>query len=61
MDVTFLGAGGNDVNAFIYRVSATNPVNLIDNEKEHLPVDNAYRFVLWRDANKDGVFQQSEN
>ena len=60
VDVTFLGAGGNDVNAFIYRVSATNPVNLIDNEKEHLPVDNAYRFVLWRDANKDGVFQQSE-
>ena len=60
VDVTFLGAGGNDVNAVIYRVSATNPVNLIDNEKEHLPVDNAYRFVLWRDANKDGVFQQSE-
>lgn len=60
VDVTFLGAGGNDVNAFIYRVSASNPVNLIDNEKEHLPVDNAYRFVLWRDANKDGVFQQSE-
>ncbi|EJZ1812925.1 intimin-like inverse autotransporter SinH [Escherichia coli] len=60
VDVTFLGAGGNDVNAFIYRVSATNPVNLIGNEKEHLPVDNAYRFVLWRDANKDGVFQQSE-
>ncbi|TKT85203.1 intimin-like inverse autotransporter SinH [Escherichia sp. MR] len=60
VDVTFLGAGGNDVNAFIYCVSATNPVNLIDNEKEHLPVDNAYRFVLWRDANKDGVFQQSE-
>ncbi|EFC1526638.1 TPA: intimin-like inverse autotransporter SinH [Escherichia coli] len=60
VDVTFLGAGENDVNAFIYRISATNPVNLIDNEKEHLPVDNAYRFVLWRDANKDGVFQQSE-
>lgn len=60
VDVTFLGAGGNDVNAFIYRVSTTNPVNLIGNEKEHLPVDNAYRFVLWRDANKDGVFQQSE-
>ncbi len=60
VDVTFLGAGGNDVNAFIYRVSATKPVNLIDNDKEHLPVDNAYRFVLWRDANKDGVFQQSE-
>ncbi|EJL1873980.1 intimin-like inverse autotransporter SinH, partial [Escherichia coli] len=60
VDVTFLGAGGNDVNAFIYRVSATNPINLIGNEKEHLPVDNAYRFVLWRDVNKDGVFQQSE-
>ncbi|TGB76208.1 intimin-like inverse autotransporter SinH [Escherichia sp. E4702] len=60
VDVTFLGAGGNDVNAFIYRVSATNPVNLIGNEKEHLPVDNAYRFVLWRDVNNDGVFQQSE-
>lgn len=60
VDVTFLGAGENDVNAFIYRISATNPVNLIDNEKEHLPVNNAYRFVLWRDANKDGVFQQSE-
>ncbi|HAH0864890.1 TPA: intimin-like inverse autotransporter protein SinH [Escherichia coli] len=60
VNVTFLGAGGNDVNAFIYRVSATNPVNLIGNEKEHLPVDNAYRFVLWRDANNDGVFQQSE-
>lgn len=60
VDVTFIGAAPGGVNAFIYRVGATKPVNLIGNDKEHLPVDSTYRFVLWRDANSDGVFQQSE-
>ena len=34
-------------------------MNLIGN-KEPLPLNSSYRFVLWRDANKDGVFQLSE-
>ena len=59
VDVTFLGSDIGGLNAFIYRISATNPVNLIGN-KDPLPLNNTYRFVLWRDANKDGIFQQSE-
>ncbi len=60
VDVTFLGSEIGGLNAFIYRVGADKPVNLIGNDKEPLPLDSTYRFVLWRDANKDGVFQQSE-
>jgi adhesin/invasin len=60
VDVTFLGSDIGGLNAFIYRVGAEKPVNLIGNEKRPLPLNNSYRFVLWRDANKDGVFQQSE-
>ncbi len=59
VDVTFLGSDIGGLNAFIYRIGATNPVNLIGN-KDPLPLNNTYRFVLWRDANKDGIFQQSE-
>ncbi|EIE3135713.1 intimin-like inverse autotransporter SinH [Escherichia coli] len=59
VDVTFLGSDIGGLNAFIYRVGAAKPVNLIGN-KEPLPLNSSYRFVLWRDANKDGVFQLSE-
>ncbi|HCT5722760.1 TPA: intimin-like inverse autotransporter SinH [Escherichia coli] len=59
VDVTFLGADIGGLNAFIYRVGAAKSVNLIGN-KEPLPLNSRYRFVLWRDANKDGVFQLSE-
>ncbi|MCJ8727169.1 intimin-like inverse autotransporter protein SinH, partial [Escherichia coli] len=60
VDVTFLGAEIGGLNAFIYRVGAANPSNLIGKDKEPLPLNNIYRFVLWRDNNKDGVFQQVE-
>lgn len=60
MDVTFLGAEIGGLNAFIYRVGAAKPSNLIGKDKEPLPLNNTYRFVLWRDSNKDGVFQQVE-
>lgn len=60
VDVTFLGAEIGGLNAFIYRIGAEKPVNLIGNDKQPLPLNNTYRFVLWRDANKDSVFQQSE-
>lgn len=60
VDVTFLGAEIGGLNAFIYRVGAAKPSNLIGKDKEPLPLNNIYRFVLWRDNNKDGVFQQVE-
>ena len=60
VDVTFLGAEIGGLNAFIYRVGAAKPSNLIGKDKEPLPLNNTYRFVLWRDINKDGVFQQVE-
>ncbi len=60
VDVTFLGAEIGGLNAFIYRVGAAKPSNLIGKDKEPLPLNNTYRFVLWRDSNKDGVFQQVE-
>ncbi|EBS7635649.1 intimin-like inverse autotransporter SinH [Salmonella enterica] len=59
VDITFLGAGGGEVNAFIYRIGDASVHNLI-NSDEHIPVNAAYRFVLWQDKNKDGIFQQSE-
>ena len=60
VDVTFLGDSIDNLNALIYQTSASNPINLIDKEDKHVPLDNTYRFVLWRDKNKDGVFQMSE-
>lgn len=60
VDVTFIGSDIGGLNAFIYRLGVAKPVNLIGNDKDPLPLGNTYRFVLWRDANKDGVFQQSE-
>ncbi|EBG5295630.1 intimin-like inverse autotransporter SinH [Salmonella enterica subsp. enterica] len=59
VDITFLGTGGGEVNAFIYRIGDASVHNLI-NSDEHIPVNAAYRFVLWQDKNKDGIFQQSE-
>lgn len=47
------------MNAFIYRIGDASVHNLI-NSDEHIPVNAAYRFVLWQDKNKDGIFQQSE-
>lgn len=60
VDVTFLGDSIDNLNALIYQTSASNPLNLIDKEDKHVPLDNTYRFVLWRDKNQDGVFQMSE-
>jgi Protein of unknown function (DUF3442). len=60
VDITFIGDAISDLNALIYQMSAKNPLNLIGKEEQHLPLNNAYRFVLWRDKNKDGVFQMSE-
>lgn len=60
VDVTFIGDDLSALNALIYQVKATNPVNLIGKEDKHLTVNNAYRFLLWRDKNKDKVFQMSE-
>ena len=60
VDITFLGQNINDVIAAIYQTHVSNPVNLIGNKNGHLPLNSAYRFMLWRDKNKDGVFQMSE-
>lgn len=60
VDVTFIGSTLEALNALIYQVKATNPVNLIGKEDKHPTVNNAYRFLLWRDKNKDNVFQMSE-
>ena len=60
VDVTFIGGAVDDLNALIYQIGAKKPLNLIGKENITLPVGNSYRFVLWRDKNKDGVFQMSE-
>ncbi|MDE9618938.1 intimin-like inverse autotransporter SinH [Citrobacter portucalensis] len=60
VDVTFIGSTLEALNALIYQVKATNPVNLIGKEDKHPTVNNAYRFLLWRDKNKDNIFQMSE-
>lgn len=60
VDVTFIGDNLSALNAVIYQVKAANPVNLIGKEDKHPTVNNTYRFLLWRDKNKDGVFQMSE-
>ncbi|WP_045446111.1 intimin-like inverse autotransporter SinH [Citrobacter sp. S-77] len=59
INVTFFDAGSGELNALIYRIGAAKPVNLIGS-KEPLLLDSTYRFILWRDANKDSHFQQSE-
>lgn len=59
VDLTFLDAEAGKPNAFIYRINDAKPKNLAGTD-EHIPVDAAYRFILWRDQNHDGVFQQSE-
>lgn len=60
VDITFLDKGASDLNAIIYQLKAAKPVNLIGKEEQHPQLNKAYRFVLWRDKNNDGVFQMSE-
>ncbi|ECG8590005.1 intimin-like inverse autotransporter SinH [Salmonella enterica subsp. salamae] len=60
VDVTFIGDTMEALNPIIYQVKASSPINLIDKEDKHPTVNNVYRFLLWRDKNKDGVFQMSE-
>lgn len=60
VDVTFTGEAMEPLNALIYQLKASNPINLIGKEDKHPTVNNTYRFLLWRDKNKDGVFQMSE-
>lgn len=60
VDVIFTGDDIDDLNAIIYQAKASSPINLIGKEDKHPVVNNIYRFVLWRDKNKDGVFQMSE-
>lgn len=58
--MTFTGEAIEPLNALIYQLKASNPINLIGKEDKHPTVNNTYRFLLWRDKNKDGVFQMSE-
>ncbi|EQC1557183.1 intimin-like inverse autotransporter SinH [Citrobacter amalonaticus] len=60
VDITFLGEQLSDVNPLIYQMNASKPVNLISNDDFPLFTSKTYRFVLWKDKNKDGVFQMSE-
>lgn len=60
VDVTFTGEAIEPLNALIYQLKTANPINLIGKEDKHPTVNNTYRFLLWRDKNKDGVFQMSE-
>ncbi|EJH2659558.1 intimin-like inverse autotransporter SinH [Salmonella enterica] len=60
VDVMFTGEAIEPLNALIYQLKASNPINLIGKEDKHPTVNNTYRFLLWRDKNKDGVFQMSE-
>ncbi|HGH5414949.1 intimin-like inverse autotransporter SinH [Citrobacter freundii] len=60
VDVTFTGDALDALNALIYQMKTSSPVNLSGKQDRHPVVNNTYRFVLWRDANKDGVFQMSE-
>lgn len=60
VDVTFTGDAFDALNALIYQMKTSSPVNLSGKQDRHPVVNNTYRFVLWRDANKDGVFQMSE-
>ncbi|MEO3991743.1 intimin-like inverse autotransporter SinH [Pseudocitrobacter cyperus] len=59
VDITFLGAEEGALNGFIYRINDPSPHNLAGDEKP-IPINAAYRFVLWQDKNRDGAFQQSE-
>jgi adhesin/invasin len=60
VDVTFTGEVMEPLNALIYQINTKNPVNLIGKEDQHPTLNNTYRFLLWRDKNKDGVYQMSE-
>ncbi|MGI3449798.1 intimin-like inverse autotransporter SinH [Citrobacter arsenatis] len=60
VDVTFIGSSDEKINGLIYQLKKSKPVNLIGNKEVHPTVNNGYRFVLWRDKNKDGVFQMLE-
>ena len=60
VDVTFTGDALDALNALIYQMKTSSPVNLSGKQDRHPVVNNTYRFVLWRDANKDGFFQMSE-
>ncbi|WP_411904496.1 hypothetical protein [Salmonella enterica] len=41
----------------INQVKAADPVNDFGEQVKHHTVNNAYRFQLWRDQHKHGVFQ----
>lgn len=58
--MTFTGDALDALNALIYQMKTSSPVNLSGKQDRHPVVNNTYRFVLWRDANKDGFFQMSE-
>ena len=60
VDVVFTDDAVAELSSLIYQTTTLNPNNLIGNEKTHPALNNTYRFLLWRDKNKDGVFQMSE-
>ncbi len=60
VDITFIGGADEVLNSLIYQTKVSKPVNLINNKETHPTLNNTYRFLLWRDKNKDGAFQMSE-
>ncbi len=60
VDITFVGISGEELNGLIYQTKISKPINLINNKETHPTLNNTYRFLLWRDKNKDGAFQMSE-
>ena len=58
VDITFTASNAS-VSAVIYQTKTPSPNNLIGRD-EHLTLNTTYRFMLWRDDNGDGAFQQSE-
>lgn len=60
VDITFVGGSDEVLNSLIYQTKFSKPVNLINNKETHPTLNNTYRFLLWRDKNKDGAFQMSE-
>ncbi|CAD5696567.1 intimin-like inverse autotransporter SinH [Escherichia coli] len=60
VDVTFTNtANVGGINGFIYRLEDSSPKNLAGDAKP-IPLKSGYRFVMWRDSNNDGIYQQSE-
>ncbi|WP_111740616.1 intimin-like inverse autotransporter SinH [Leminorella richardii] len=59
VDVTFTDNGIVELKPIIYQVNAENEGNLINKEGQ-LSVGQTYRFALWKDSNRDGVFQSAE-